>query len=231
MSEKGPNVPNGLAHIAVIERIGRMTMAETMPLLARAELRSVGISLNILYQAATCHRVCHGGGHILERLCGRAYNLGCSAFHLLTLGFYDEALGLVRGIGEISNIVILAAEDPNFIREWIAADARTRKKKFQPVHIRKLLEDKNSQLMYATKEWYGELSETSVHVTPQTKPNEHDGRAMIGGPFQREGALKVFGELSTVLCNIGLITCKWFKFDDLFEELAVSIRTMEPQRA
>jgi hypothetical protein len=218
------DVPNGLEHIAILERIGERTKSETMPLLAKAELRSLGISLNILYQAATCHRKCYGGHHMLERLCGRAYNLACAAFHLLTFGFYDEALGLIRGIGELSNIIILAAEDPIAIQEWMKADRKTRKQKFQPVHVRKILEDKDSQLMYATKEWYSDLSESYIHVTPQTKPNEHSGRAWVGGPFQKDGANKVFAELVTVLCNIGLVTCKWFDFDDLFEQLAAEIR-------
>jgi hypothetical protein len=225
-SKQKPDVPNGLDHIALLERVGQMTMAQTLPLLNEAELKSVGISLNILYQAATCHRQCHGGAHMLERLCGKAYNLACAAFHLLMLGFYDEALGLIRGIGELSNIVILAAEDPNAIQGWMNADAKTLKKKFQPAHVRKLLEDRNSQLMYATKEWYGDLSESYIHVTPRTKPNEHSGRAWVGGAFQKEGVHKVFGELGTVLCNIGLVTCKWFKFDDLFEELAADVRSL-----
>src|SRR5260370_15539753 len=114
-------VPSGLNHIAFLEQVGRMTTAQTLPLLAKEELKSVGVSLNILYQAATCQRQCHGGAHMLERLCGRAYNHGCAAFHLLMLGFYDEALGLIRGIGELSNIMILAAEDPAAIQEWIHA--------------------------------------------------------------------------------------------------------------
>jgi hypothetical protein len=87
-----------------------------------------------------------------------------------------------------------------------------------------MLEQKNSPLMYATKPWYGELSESYIHVTPQTKPNQHSGRAWVGGAFQKEGAEKVFSELATILCNMGLMTCRWFKFDDLFEELAGEIR-------
>jgi hypothetical protein len=128
MSERIAEIPNGLDHIALLERVGRMTAAQTVPLFSKDELRAVGVSLNILYQAATCHRRCHGGNHMLERLCGRAYNLGCAAFHLLMLGCYDEALGLIRGIGELSNIVILAAEDPKAIQEWINADAVTLRK-------------------------------------------------------------------------------------------------------
>jgi hypothetical protein len=95
MCASKPEVPNGLNHIALLDKVGRMTAEQTAPLLAKNknELKAVGISLNILYQAATCHRRCNGGVHMLERLCGRAYNLGSAAFHLLTLGFYDEALG------------------------------------------------------------------------------------------------------------------------------------------
>jgi hypothetical protein len=87
MSEQASQIPNGLDHIALLEKVGRMTAAQTVPLFDKNELKAVGISLNILYQAATCHRKCHGGNHLLERLCGRAYNLAaehficsCSAF-------------------------------------------------------------------------------------------------------------------------------------------------------
>lgn len=226
MSEAKRDVPNRLDHIAFLDKVGRLTAAKTMPTLAVEELASVGISLNILYQAATCHRRCHGGAHMLERLCGRAYNLACAAFHLLMLGFYDEALGLIRSIGELSNIMILAAEDPVAIREWMNADAKTLRSKFGPAQVRKMLERKNSPLMYATKQWYGELSESYIHVTPQTKPNQHSGRAWVGGAFQKDGSEKVFSELATILCNMGLMTCKWFKFDDLFEELAKEIRAL-----
>ena len=227
MSDNSFVVPDGLDHIAMLRRVGQMTADQTLPLFDKAELKCLGVSLNVLYQAATCHRRCHGGAHMLERLCGRAYNLASAAFHLLMFGFYDEALGLIRGIGELSNIVILAAEDRNAIQEWMNADSKTLKRKFQPAHVRKLLQDRNSQLMYATKEWYGDLSESYIHVTPHTKPNEHSGRAWVGGAFQKEGANKVFSELTTVLCNIGLVTCKWFKFDDLFAELAAEIRSID----
>ena len=223
MAHEKPDVPNGLEHVAFLERVGRMTAKQTAPLLAKGELTSLGISLNALYQAATCHRRCHGGAHTLERLCGRAYNLGCATFHLLMLGFYDEALGLIRGIGELSNILILAAEDETAIQEWINADAKTLRTKFGPAQVRKMLEAKKSPLMYATKEWYGDLSESYIHATPQTKPNEHSGRAWVGGAFQKLGAEKVFGELTTILCNMGLMTCRWFDFDDLFEQLAAEI--------
>ena len=192
MSEAKPDVPNRLDHIAFLDKVGRLTAARTMPTLAEEELASLGISLNILYQAATCHRGCHGGAHMLERLCGRAYNLGCAAFHLLTLGFYDEALGLIRGIGELSNIMILAAEDPVAIQEWISADAKTLRSKFGPAQVRKMLEQKNSPLMYATKPWYGELSESYIHVTPKQSRTSTAAAHGLGARFKRRALKKYF---------------------------------------
>jgi hypothetical protein len=40
-----------------------------------AEREVLGTSLSALYQVATCHRKCFGGGHVLESLSGRIYNL------------------------------------------------------------------------------------------------------------------------------------------------------------
>jgi len=35
-------------------------------------------------------------------LLGRAYNLGCGAYNLTIFGLYDEALSLIRSLGEIA---------------------------------------------------------------------------------------------------------------------------------
>jgi hypothetical protein len=74
----------------------------------------IGTAMSALFQAATCHRVCKQGPHIFEAMCGRAYNLGCSAYLLAISGLYDEAGNLIRSIGEIANLVSLSAWD----REW-----------------------------------------------------------------------------------------------------------------
>ena len=99
--------------------------------------------------------------------------------------------------------------------------------KFGPGQVRTLLERVNSPYMYATKAWYGDLSESYIHITPQTQPNAHSGQSMVGGIYQPDGAAKAIKELSDVLWSVGLMASKFAKFDDLFEELA----TLNEQRA
>ena len=81
------------------------------------DLLLIGTCLCALYQAATCHRKCHGGSHVLEALAGRTYNLSAAAYNLIMLGYYDEALNLTRGIGEIYNLIALSTVDKKALSE------------------------------------------------------------------------------------------------------------------
>jgi len=73
--------PRGLDHLRMLAELSSVTrQASEQELNKNAEdLRIIGTSLSVLYEASTCHRRCHGGLHILESLVGRAYNLGCAA--------------------------------------------------------------------------------------------------------------------------------------------------------
>lgn len=219
---------SGKSHIAMIYDASMRANVDTFKFLESQfdDLDKLGTSLNILLQAASCHRGCRGGCHMLERLCGRAYNLGCSALHLMMIGFYDEALGIIRIIGEISNLVLLASYDPESMQKWVSSDDKTRRKYFQPRHVRELLEEKGIDIIYASKEWYGDLSEAYIHITPDTTPNDHGGKPMVGSVFQKDGADKVINELCLVLCNLTLAisSTTYFDFPDLFAELAGMIR-------
>jgi len=75
------------------------------------EVALIGVALSALFQAATCYRSCSGGPHILEALAGRSYNLAAAAYTVITRGFYDEGLLLIRSIGEIANLIALSASD------------------------------------------------------------------------------------------------------------------------
>ena len=67
------------------------------------QLAVLGTALAGLYTSATCHRGCRGGDHVIEALGARIYNLATGAYTLISVGLYDEALSLVRSIGEIGN--------------------------------------------------------------------------------------------------------------------------------
>jgi hypothetical protein len=82
-----------------------------------------------------------------------------------------------------------------------------------------MLERVDSPFMYATKAWYGDLSESYIHITPHTQPNAHSGRSMVGGVYQTDGATKTIKELADVLWCVATMASKFATFDDLFEEL------------
>ena len=115
------SVPTKLDHLVMLEAMGAITQRASTDVQAEqaTEIAMIGTALSALYQAATCHRKCSSGPHILEALSGRTYNLGASAYLLIIRGYYDEALNLVRSIGEISNLIALSAVDKDGLREWL----------------------------------------------------------------------------------------------------------------
>jgi len=186
-----------------------------------------------LFQAATCHRGCSGGPHILEALAGRSYNLGAAAYTVITRGFYDEGLLLIRSIGEVANLIALSASDKQAIKEWLSSDGKTRRNKFSPSKVRKILSRPNIDHPHFDDEWYSRLSEDYTHVTPAMKPNAHDnaGQGYVGGTYQRSGLENALGELGTVLGVTSLMICAFFKFDDLFAEISTLIDVMDSDSA
>jgi len=150
------------------------------------------------------------------------YNLGASAYILAQRGFYDEALNLIRSIGEISNLIALSVVDKEALKEWLSSDKKTRLRKFSPGEIRKTLKRHEPSLVLATDDWYARFCESYTHVTPQTKPNMHNARseAYVGGVYQAAGIKSALDELATFLASVAMIVSRYFKFDDLFEEIS-----------
>jgi hypothetical protein len=63
-----------------------------------------------------------------------------AALRLALSGYYDEALALTRGVGEIANLLFLFAAKPAELERWRHADEALRKKEFGPVKVRITLE-------------------------------------------------------------------------------------------
>jgi hypothetical protein len=218
------NIPTGLNHLDMLETLAAKTRLDSTDVLKEqpTELKMIGTALSALYQAATCHRKCYGGPHILEALSGRTYNLGVSAYILIVRGFYDEALNLVRSIGEISNLIALSVVDKDGIREWLSSDKKTRLKKFSPAQVRRTLERQGRDLMLADDDWYSRFCETYTHVTPETKPNMHNdaGLPYVGGVYQTDGLRNSLGELATALGVIAMMVSKYVGLEDLLGEIS-----------
>ena len=224
--ERKLDIPSGLDHIKMVAVVGEKNRHLSTVKLEdfKSDLEIVGISLSILFQASTCHRKCFGGSHILESLAGRSYNLACSAYILICRGFYDEALNLMRSMGEIYNLIALLEVDNKAFQNWLNSDAKTRIHNFGPGKIRELLKGQ-ADFLYADKDWYSKFCEDYTHVHPGTRPNTHNeqGQAHAGGVFQEEGLKFAIDELANLCALIALIISKHADLDDLFEELCGSI--------
>lgn len=193
-------------------------------------LQILSASLSAIYEAATCHRGCNGGSHVLEATLGRAYNLAVSSWALIRVAQYDEALNLIRGLGEINNLLLLFAHEPDLISGWLTATKKERMNAFGPAQVRKQLA-KHVQWEPAGNDWYSELCERFVHVHPGTKPGSHSHRnsGQIGPVPQRQGEEHSVRELQTIVFAIALSACRWFRFDDSLATLGKLVDELQPQ--
>ena len=67
----------------------------------------LGTALAYLLQAASCAWGCRGDDHVKENLLRRLGNFAIAAMRLARLGLYDEALGMVRSMAELANLIEL----------------------------------------------------------------------------------------------------------------------------
>ena len=190
-SKMETKIPTGLEYIKMIASFGEISRRDSVPYLVnhKHDLEVLGIALSIIYMTATCHRKCHGGPHVLESLVARAYNLALSAYTLTCRGLYDEALNLVRSIGEIANLLGLFLTNSDATKQWLNSDKNTRIRKFSPGNVRHLMKSEDSILTFADKDWYSKFCEDYSHVHPGTKPNAYNvhKQGIAGGCFQEEG--------------------------------------------
>ena len=221
MNTPKAHVPKELDHLQMIVAINKYNRNESESLFnARSDnLRCLGTAMCAIYEAATCNRKCLGGDHVLEGIAARTYNLACSAYSLISIGFYDEALNLIRSIGEISNLLVLSATDKALWNEWKSSDKNTRIRKFTPAKVRKMLGEETPPLMDA--DWYSDLCESYTHLTPGADVNMHneDQRRIAGGLIQEQGFEKALGQLEFLVSIVSLYFCKNFDLDDLFNEI------------
>ncbi len=217
-------IPSGLKHVMMIDNRGEQNRIASVSLLGEHKGRFIvlGISLSIIYQIATCHRQCFGGDHVVESLCGRAYNLACSAYVLMCRGLYDEALGLIRNMGEIANLMGLLFNDKKARQLWLTSEKKTRLRKFNFARVSEYLKEiEDGKFLFADRAWYSRLSENYTLVHPGTRPNVHnpDSIANAGGCIQEDGFRVVICDLTNVCSYVALFASQYGRLHDLFYEL------------
>ena len=158
---------------------------------------ALGTALSYLDRIASCWWGCRNGLHIEERLLGKAVSNSSASLQLIRSGYYDEALGLIRQIGETTNLLCLFMQSPELNEKWKDASEKEVRQEFSPVKVRLKLEELPLPLPmdYDT---YKLLSGQSVHVNPSTTPQSHNpfNLPTIGGYFQEAGALLSLNHLA-----------------------------------
>lgn len=208
MANDGESPNPGPTYLAAVDEQDSKCMSEfsqwvqqnSTPEVQKAQ-DAIGAAFWLLNGIATCEGGCRGGDHVPERIIARAASNAKGARILLQMGYYDEALSLIRQIGETANLIGLFVTVDGTFSEWMdEADERRRREKFGPGPVRRRLQEAGRPLPM-TGDLYGRLSGLSVHVNPQTAPQSHNEHQLptLGGHFQEKGALATLGHLCDVV--------------------------------
>ena len=203
MVEEKIRVPLGSDFLTFIrdhERRCEMHFDEWLPsagIRAPKTTDALGTALSYLDRIASCWWGCRNGLHIEERLLGKSVSNSSASLQLLRSGYYDEALGLIRQIGETTNLLCLFMQSSELQEKWKDASAEVIRQEFSPVKVRLKLEELPLPLPmdYDT---YKLLSGQSVHANPSTTPQSHNpfNLPTLGSYFQEAGALLSLNHLA-----------------------------------
>ena len=196
MADRNQDIPVGSDFLDAVrdqERRCEERFDEWLPgagVRAPKTLEALGTALSYLDRIASCWWDCRAGPHIEERLVGKADSNARAALRMLRSGYYDEALGLIRQIGETANLLCLFLQSTALHQKWKGASERVIRSDFSPVNVRLKLEELPLPLPM-DQDTYSLLSKQSVHVHPETSPQSHNpfGLPTLGGYFQVAGAL------------------------------------------
>ena len=202
---RNPKIPIGTDFIDLLRQQERSCEASFDSWLPHAgkkapqTIEALGTVLSYMDRIASCWWGCNGGDHQRERLVGRAASNARATLLLLRAGYYDEALGVVRQIGELANLLWLFMNSGESVLEWRSANEKVRRRSFSAVRVRERLEG-IGVLIPMDESLYRKLSGVSIHTNPDTMPQSHSVLAIptMGAYFQKMGALIVLNHLASL---------------------------------
>jgi len=173
-----------------------------------ASINGLGSVLSLLYRASCCAWGCREGDHQCEWFAARVVNQGMSAYRLIRAGYYDESLMLIRGIGEIANLLWLFNADVTNFDQWSSSSRDERMRKFSPNAVRTKLTNLGGIGSPIDDNRYRHLCEVGTHPVPGFAPGHYSGtgRPVLGGLLQPVGVYVCITELSyaVAMCAIPL---------------------------
>ena len=166
-------------------------------------IAKLGTLLSLLYRVGCCAWGCRGCDHAVEYIIGRTVTSALSAVRLMRFGYYDEALGLVRNVAEIANLVYLFDATPSALTLWQSLNPAERRRRFSPVEVRRMLEATRGGPLF-DHDHYSLLCEVGSHVHPGTRPEAHNlrNRPILGAVLQPAGLLVALNELAAAVAAV-----------------------------
>lgn len=188
---------------------------------------SLNRAVDVLFILSTCKEGCRGGNHILENLLGRIVNHVVVSIMADAAGFHDEALSLLRSVGEIANLLALFRLDAKAYEQWVGASERDRRRTFAPVKVRLAVEKHGVIAVPMDQETYERLCERYVHVTPSTSANSHGPGELshVGGYVQVAGSDEFNQALTYIVLQSAILAASLLQKKDLQQELVDFLKT------
>jgi hypothetical protein len=140
-------------------------------------------ALNALHIALRQQPYEAGETLVVLSLCARSFNTTGAALKLGRSGFFQPAFAMVRDLLEIEFLADLFVRDREHLRRWISLDAKARKKEFQPVRVRTILDDLDGFKKQRRRQEYELLSKYAAHVDPDGFHIISPGSSTLIGPF------------------------------------------------
>lgn len=122
----------------------------------------------------------------------RLFNAAASGVKLAFSGYYQTAFQQARDIMETGFLLDYFRTSPDKIAVWKAADRATRRKLFDPMQIRKALDERDDDTQMRRAAEYSKLSELASHATWRGfKLTSRQGFGELG-PFVEAANLKAW---------------------------------------
>jgi hypothetical protein len=148
--------------------------------------------LNALHIALRLQSYQDGETLVVLRLCARTFNTTGAALKSARSGFFQPAFAMVRDLLEIEFLADLFTRDREHLRRWINLEAKARKKEFQQVKVRTILDELDGFVKQRRKQEYELLSKYAAHVDPDGFQIISPGNMTQIGPFPSVDLLTAF---------------------------------------
>jgi hypothetical protein len=145
-------------------RAESMSVIHADPELSR-RLAVIEKAMALIFAYTLDHKSRSDNEAAMQMLGIRLFNAAASGVKLALSGYYQTAFQQARDIMETGFLLDYFRTSPQQIGVWKASDRATRRKLFDPVQVRKALDDRDGDTEMRRAAEYSKLSELASHAT------------------------------------------------------------------